>query len=367
MITFFDLSSDLKIKTTLAFIILVIFTLNACGKRQPPLPPVERVSQRIEISGFQRGSQVVLSWKMPARNAAAGSILNIARADIYRLAETAALSQSVSEEDFSGRSTLIASLPITDDDFGLKNVTYTDTLEFSNQAATLRYAVRFVNRSGQKAGFSNFLLVEPAARIADQPTSLTVRTTAAALRLKWLKPEKNIDGSTPPNLSGFNVYRSNSANETARLLNETPLNDTEFADQKFEFGQNYLYFVRSVSVGVNGAQVESGESNIAAVTPLDVFPPSPPSALTIAASPQTLSIFFAVNPEKDVAGYRIYRTENPSLDKSEWRLLTPEISPNNTFQDKNVESGKKYYYYLKAVDQAGNVSEASEIISETAF
>ena len=361
------LINTLKIKTSLAFIILAIFTLSSCGKRKPPLPPVEKVSQRVEITGFQRGGQVVLAWRMPARNADQNSILNVSRVDIYRLAETAALSQAVSEEDFSSRSTLIASLPITADDFGLKQVTYTDTLEFSNQAATLRYAVRFVNKSGQKAGFSNFLLIEPSAQIADKPQTLTAGVTETAIKLKWLKPEKNVDGSAPPNLTGFNIYRSNSAAQTAVLLNEKPLIDAEYADQKFEFGRSYLYFVRSVSGGTNGKLVESGESNIVSVTPKDVFPPTPPTALTIAASPQTLSIFFAVNPEKDVAGYRIYRSENAALDKSQWRLVTPELSTANTFQDKNVESGVKYYYYLTAVDNAGNVSQPSETVSETAL
>ena len=41
----------------------------SCGKRKPPLPPKERVLQNVEITGFQRGNQVILSWKMPARNA----------------------------------------------------------------------------------------------------------------------------------------------------------------------------------------------------------------------------------------------------------------------------------------------------------
>ena len=34
------------------------------------------------------------------------------------------------------------------------------------------------------------------------------------------------------------------------------------------------------------------------------------------------------------------------------------------FQDERVESGKTYYYYLTAVDQAGNVSPPSEVASE---
>jgi fibronectin type 3 domain-containing protein len=85
----------------------------------------------------------------------------------------------------------------------------------------------------------------------------------------------------------------------------------------------------------------------------------------LAATPTTISIFFATNPEKDVVGYKIYRSEDATLDKAKWTLLTPEALTTNTFQDPKVESGKTYYYYLTAIDKFGNVSEPSEVVSET--
>ncbi|MDQ3088043.1 MAG: hypothetical protein M3Q78_05535 [Acidobacteriota bacterium] len=345
---------------------LILLICLSCGKRKPPLPPIERVSQRVEISGFQRGTKVNLTWTMPARNAPDGSILNIDRADIYRLAEPLNSTLTLSEEEFASRSTLIASLPITDADFGLKKISYTDTLEFAGQPVRLRYAIRFVNASGQKAAFSNFLLLEPTARIAEAPTSLSATITELAIVLDWNEPDANVDGSKPANILGYNVYRSPSEKETAKLLNETPVNETEFADKLFEFGKEYFYFTRTVSLGSNAEPVESLESNIVKVSPKDVFPPSPPSAITIAAAPNNLSIFFATNPEKDIAGYRIYRSTDKNLPLSEWQNLTPELLTTTTFQDTKVESGRTYFYYLTAVDKAGNMSEPSEIISETA-
>ena len=182
----------------------------SCGKRRAPQPPIERVAQRVEAAGFQRGSQVVLSWKMPARNAPSGSILNISRADIYRLAEPLNSPLTLSEEEFASRSTLVATVPIKGDDFELKTISYNDALEFSNQPARLRYAVRLVNASGQKAGFSNFVLLEPASRVASSPTSLSTEITQDAVKLNWTAPAANVDGSTPPNILGYNVYRSTS-------------------------------------------------------------------------------------------------------------------------------------------------------------
>ncbi len=361
------LSSNLSLKTILALFLFTTLTLISCGKRKPPLPPIEKINQRVTIVGFQRGGKVLISWQMPARNAADGSILNIQRADIYRLAEKTDSASALSEEEYASRSTLIASLPISADDFGLKTISYTDQLEFASQNILLKYAVRLVNKSGQKAVFSNFLVIEPASTIAGNPINLTFKVAENSIILDWLKPEKNVDGTKPVNILGYNVYRSDSAKTTGTKINSDLLAINQFFDRKFQFGKEYFYFVRAVSNGQNGEKVESGESNIISLTPKDIFPPTPPSAITIAASPNVLSLFFALNPENDIAGYKIYRSENPADAKSNWILLTPDLLKTNTYQDKNVETGKKYYYYLQAVDLAGNISEPSEAVAETAL
>ncbi|MGI9037042.1 MAG: fibronectin type III domain-containing protein [Pyrinomonadaceae bacterium] len=354
-------------KTTPAFILIVLLILGGgCGKRKPPMPPIERVPQRVEISGFQRGNRINLIWTMPARNAPDGSVLNISRADVYRLAEPVNSTVSLTEDEFASRSTLIASMPITASDFARKQLKFTDELEFAGQPVRLRYAVRFVNDSGQKAAFSNFLLIEPTSKIASAPLDVSAEVTQDAVLLNWKAPQTNVDGSKPANVLGYNIYRSASEAEAAGLLNKTPVGETKFADEFFNFKTDYFYFVRTVSLGSNGEPVESSESNVVKVSPKDTFAPSAPTAITIAAAPSSLSIFFAVNPEKDIAGYRIYRSENPNLAKQNWQLLTKELLTTNTFQDTKIESGKTYYYYLTAVDTAGNISQPSEVVSETA-
>ncbi len=153
------LSSENLKKAALLFMLLALLWGLSCGKRAVPLPPVERVQQRAELSGMQRGSFIVLSWVMPARNADSGSIININHVDIYRLIEPPNAALSLTEESFVSRSTLIASVPVSKNDFARKLLSYSDTLEFAGQDARLRYAIRFVNDSGQKAAFSNFLLI----------------------------------------------------------------------------------------------------------------------------------------------------------------------------------------------------------------
>lgn len=351
-------------KACLAALASVLLFSLSCGKRKPPLPPDEKVMQRAVVSGFQRGSQVILNWKMPMANAAKGSTLRIDRADIYRLAEPLTAPQALSEEEFASRSLIVATMPINDDDFAGKTIQYTDSLQFAGQPVRLRYAIRFVNASGQKASFSNFFLFEPAARVANAPTSLSTELSQEAVTLSWTAPSANADGSTPANILGYNLYRSESEKSPAKLLNTLPVSGLSFEDRFFDFEKTYYYFVRAVSLGTDAAPVESSESNIITIKPVDTFAPSTPAAITIAATPTSISLFFPANPENDVAGYSIYRTTDNSLSKDKWDLLTPDLLTVNTFQDDKVESGKTYYYYVTATDKFRNVSQPSEVVTE---
>jgi hypothetical protein len=352
---------------TFAFCLLP-FALS-CGKRRPPQPPVERVPQRTELlSGAQRGNQVILSWPAPRRNAPDESVQSIRRIDVYRLAENPSAPLALTEEEFAARSTLIGSINYETIRNAGDALVYVDTLELAGQPTRLRYSVRYVNAAGQRAAFSNFLLVEPAAKIAEPPTLTGHEESANAVTLAWNPPAANIDGSTPVNLLGYNVYR---VEKSQTEIGQTPINTTlvtgtRFSDQTFRFGEEYNYVVRSVSLGTGGAQVESLNSNALAVAPVDKFSPSAPGRISIAATPGRLALFFPANPERDVAGYLIYRSTDPELPKDNWTKLTPNPLTRTTFTDEAVDSGKRYYYYVVAVDAAGNISAPSDVESETA-
>jgi hypothetical protein len=327
------------------------------------------VQQRTELlSGVQRGNQVILSWPAPLRNASDVSVQSIRRIDVYRLAEKPRAPLGLTEEEFATRSTLIGSVTYDEIKKGSEVLTYTDTLELAGEPTRLRYAIRYVNAAGQRAAFSNFLLLEPAARISQPPTMIATgkEVSEDAITIAWQPPAANIDGSTPVNLLGYNVYRvTDQEGESSQPINEAPISGTQYQDRNFKFGETYRYVVRAVSLGTEGGQVESLNSNAISVSPIDTFAPSAPASITVAAAPGRLSIFFPANPEPDIAGYNIYRSSDPDLPKDSWSKLNPVLLTRTTFQDEKVESGRRYYYYLTAVDQAGNVSPFSEVVSET--
>ena len=132
------------------------------------------------------------------------------------------------------------------------NVCDTCSLPVSRQV-TICYP--FVNESGTSSIFKRVNL-EPAASIAAAPNSLSTDVSQDAITLKWTGPTANVNGTTPLNLMGYNVYRTESATQAGRLLNKTPVSGTDYADAFFDFGKKYTYFVRSVSSGAEGEPVK---------------------------------------------------------------------------------------------------------------
>ena len=142
-------------------------------------------------------------------------------------------------------------------------------------------------------------------------------------------------------------------------LNSTPVSATNFEDRNFKFGSEYSYAIRTVSQGKESA-IESPGSGEVSLIPRDTFPPATPTSVTGAAATGIVSLFWPANGERDLKGYIIYRAERSDQPHSEWLRLTPAPITATTYRDERAESGKKYYYFITAIDSAGNESSPSE-------
>ncbi len=315
---------------------------------------------------MQRGNQVILTWPAPVRNAGSGSVQSIRRVDVYRVAEKPNAPLALTEDQFATKALLVGSVSYDEIRKGASTLTYVDTLELAGQPARLRYAVRYVNAAGQRAAFSNFFIMEPAAKVAKPPANVIKQESETAVTLSWDAPTTNVDESSPVNLLGYNIYRMDAAKPEAerKPLNKEPVTTTHFDDKTFKFGEKYDYFVRSVSLGSEAKPVESFDSNTVAAAPKDTYRPAPPSLAQPTSIPGRIALFWAANSEPDIAGYLLFRSTDPNATKP-WTQLTTEVYTRTTYQDSNVETGKTYYYYVIAVDTAGNKSELSNIVSET--
>lgn len=345
------ITSSIKF-TVILYGVLCLSLIYGCGKRRPPTPP-SKSSVNITLATSQQGDKIILVISPP----------NLTKQiSVYRLSESTT-NILLTEDEFASQSTTVSTIDTTKQ-LNPETVLYTDTLTNTNPLSRLRYAVKYVFEDGRQSGFSNFSLIEPFFNVATPPSNLEASANQSAIKLNWEKPLTNIDRTQPANVVGYNIYRKTSAQKSPVLLNTALIRETVTSDGSFKFGEDYEYFVRAVTVASNGVPIESLDSNIVKVNFRDVFPPAAPLGLTIAAAPNSLSLFFAANSESDIVGYQIYRSADEKLPLSQWQKLNQILIRATTFQDIKVESGHKYYYYVIAVDNAGNLSAPSEVVSE---
>jgi hypothetical protein len=316
----------------------------------------------------------LLSWPSPSLVQDESSRFYISRVDIYRLTERRDQEPVLDADDYGETAQLIGFLErstIETQAKTLGNLRFADAVNLTNakdlSITRLRYAVRYVNKRGQAAAFSNTVAVEPAPGIAMPPTELSVRGGAQnAITISWTPPAGNADGASPASVAGYNVYRRSAKRDFGgELLNSEPVTGTSFTDDKFQYLVDYLYFVRALSQGANGL-IESADSVPVSVTPVDRFPPSAPDPVSIASANGTISLFWPSSSETDVIGYNVYRASSAeALDKDYIKLNDQPVN-TVTFRDDRIVIDQTYFYRVTAVDRFNNESARSRIVSEVA-
>jgi hypothetical protein len=345
-----------------------------CGKVGAPVAPARLTERTSELTAIQRGAGILLTWPSPTLVQEQSSRFYIARVDIYRLTERRDQEPVLDPDDFEATAKLIGFMErtgIEDQVKTLGHLQFTDAVNLVNSRelanTRLRYAIRYVNKRGQSALFSNTVAIDPAPGIAMPPTDLTVANQDQDLiALSWNPPAANVDGTAPTSVVGYNVYRRRAKRESGgELLNSEPVTGTSFTDTKFQYQVDYVYFVRALSQGANGL-IESADSQPLALMPVDTFAPSAPEPVSIASANGVISLFWPSSPERDVIGYNVYRADSADTQEKDWIKLNDQPVTTVTFRDDRVVIDRTYFYRVTAVDGFNNESKPSRVISETA-
>jgi fibronectin type 3 domain-containing protein len=357
----------------LLFALCLLPFLCACGKPGAPIPPARLTERATDLSAIQRGPKIILNWSLPALNKREGESSYIARVEVYRLIERRDEEPVLDSIDFETAAATIGELDRATIEALAQttgNLQFTDSINAGQPSADVRwrYAVRYFNKRGQKAAFSNTVVIEPVAVIAAQPTALRAANQGQGeVLIEWNGAATNIDGSTPAAVVGYNLYRvrANRKLDRGKPLNEEPITDTKYIDRTFQYKNEYTYLVRTLSQGISGL-IESADSELVNFTPVDTFAPPAPDPVSIASANGTISLFWPTSPAPDVTGYFIYRTENQGGEENDWVKLNGQPVKEVTYHDTNVAIDKKYFYRVTAIDNFKNESPPSKAVSETA-
>jgi hypothetical protein len=222
-----------------------------------------------------------------------------------------------------------------------------------------------LNEDRRSAGLSNQVQV-PAAPTLPPPADFKASVTAEGIVLKWdAVPEPR---SVPGLQYRYRVYRREEGGTVDTLVGELPLNASpELIDRNFEWEKTYEYRANMVTAITqpDKPEIEGDDTPPLKVFAHDVFPPAVPTGLQAVFSGEGqqpfIDLIWAPDTDADLAGYNVYRRE----ENGQPVKINAELVKTPAYRDSKVQSGKKYFYSVSAVDVRGNESARSEEASES--
>jgi hypothetical protein len=337
---------------------LILFCL-CCGKKGNILPPLVRFPQTAEnVSVVQKADQIILTWQNPTAYEDGSTLSMIERIEIWIFEGITAEEAETAEipvAEFEQTAELLAT--ITEDQIQ-KSMVYSYDLSGKDY---LSKKYTFGLRVKDKKRYSPFsVLVSMKPMILPlPPTEVVAAVFPDRIEITWNPPIENRDKSSPPNVKGYNIYRSEGETELQRL-NAGLTEGEKYEDRNFVFGQTYRYSVRASATDTS-PYFESEDSEGMEILAKDTFAPEPPKGLISVAGQAVLAISWDANAEEDLEGYQVWRREE---EATEFRLLTPDPIKESAYNDKAIEKGKMYAYAVTALDKDGNESQKSKTISD---
>ncbi len=331
-----------------AALLLLACAAAACGKKGPARPPAPRGPLPPGgVEARQIGDRVLVRFTVPQPRGERPS-QRPARAELIRVDNPPGLAVPADPEAFRLRGKVVALEQGEALEPGSRAQLEDPTvaqLPGGGAGWTVRYAVRVRDVRGRPSPLVAAADLELVAPLA-APDRLAATATAEGIRLSWRPPSE-------AGKSQYNVYRA-SAGESfgERPLNVEPLASTEFLDQAVTLGSTYRYAVRTVQ-GAGPPFRESDSSSVVTVVAADRFPPAPPTGLVAAQEGAAVRVFWNPSPERDVAGYNVYRR----LPDGGWARLAGPVR-ETTYLDRDPPAGSLIAYRVTAVDAASPPNES---------
>jgi fibronectin type 3 domain-containing protein len=345
----------------------------------PPSPPVPVAIA--DLTARQNGDGVEVSFTLPMKSITGAKLPTTPVVEILRGNVKADGSADV--KSFRVVYTIPGAMVESYRSEG--RVVFTDPIAAEETKAhpggPVAYEVRTRESQKKASGDSNVVYV----RVFPVPAAISgveAKVTETAVELSWPAPTATATGEPVGKIGEYRIYRSEShpaasasapsasgstpkeaqqGKSQAHMALLASADTNSYRDTSVVFDNTYVYVVRSI-VQVEGKELESPESAPVTVTPKDIFPPAAPQGVVAAVLPAAkagtvaVDLSWSINLETDLAGYRVYRSEQ---EGTKGRLLQPELLPTPAVRDTFVEPGHRYWYTVTAVDRTGNESAAS--------
>ena len=311
------MSHSVLLRRFIFLLIAVGAACSGCGKVGDPLPPRNRVPENVvNLTAVQNRYQVTLSWTNPSKYIDGAAATDLWHVFILR------------------NGAPIRDLPVTGP--GTVQSVSVDAQEEVGKVSI--YTVRVETQRG-KFSVSNGVTLTPID-VPGMVAGLEGNMDQGQIQLHWQVPTQN------PALAEIYLVRRQDWDAPQRVK------DPGFIDTEIEAGKTYQYVVTPARAG--NPPVAGPPSSPLMVVAVDRIEPKPPTGLQPPVVTEAGAfIRWDSNTETDIAGYRVYRSDNPDTGF----VPVTELLTGNSYQDPNYRPGS--YYKVSAEDEAGNKSNMS--------
>lgn len=216
------------------------------------------------------------------------------------------------------------------------------------------YKVTAVDASGNVSDPSDAAVVDLAdLNGPTQPLGVTTNVDAGTATVTWQASTDDVG------VAGYRVYRGTEADftpEAASLVGE--VTERSLADAGLTVG-TYYYKVVAFDEAGNSSEPSDGAAAVVA----DADAPSVPGNLTATPGAGQVALAWeAATDDVAVTGYVVYRSDSASA------AATAETEIARTEQLSYTDAGLspgEYFYRVAAIDEAGNIGEATDAVQGT--
>jgi hypothetical protein len=215
---------------------------------------------------------------------------------------------------------------------------------------TYTYKIQGIDYFARPTLFSEEVTVMPKDKTPPiAPHNVSTNVGLLDIILTWQHDFQSSD------MKGYNIYRMKGRNGEKRRLNHIllPTAQRAYEDTVPEPG---VFIYRIAAVDSSGNE---GLSFPAVGEVLDIFPPAQPTGLQVMADTGKIALSWNANQEKDLMGYRVYRTVGNNRDDN-YVLLNTKVVTETQFTDSLPVNAKNFFFYkIAALDSSYNKSEYS--------
>jgi hypothetical protein len=197
------------------------------------------------------------------------------------------------------------------------------------------YAV--AGMTGTRRGTPSEIRALPLTPLKAPPASPKIDYTEQILKISWTAASPD---------DKFIVDEVDAGLKAKRVTSE-PLGASELS-LPVEMGRERCFIVRSVETAPGVLSIGPA-STVACVTPVDRYPPLPPSDPRAFPGEGGIDVLWTASASSDVAGYIVLRGDGP--DGTLRPLMTEPLAATQ-YRDQSVKAGATYSYQVVAVDKA---------------